>query len=297
MGDRARETALLPPPSPSSVGVSRNSDTGLGRARGWAQALAKPLAFEEIRRSLHALRTRLIALLLTTFMVAAIAQGCGGSDTVKPKDARRGQRYAGQGGAGTSARAAPAWPPAGAAPARPPARAAPARSGRGLAPAPPVRTAARTAGTIRAAAGWTTAVDAPADVPITMPSQAVSWLFDTSIEGWHFTKYGSTPDANAANNLAFTSTLAWDGTNDADNKTTSGSLKGTVPSTRPSSDRIRLPGLLGGDGHGTIGQNYKISAKVKLALGRQRQPPDARSRRGSMSRRRPTTTRATRACR
>jgi hypothetical protein len=67
------------------------------------------------------------------------------------------------------------------------------------------------------------------DAAVVKPDQSVKYTFDTSIQMWKFTIYGSTPIGNAAGNLAGTSTLAFDATHDADLKTTSGSLKGTVP--------------------------------------------------------------------
>jgi hypothetical protein len=197
-------------------------------------------------------QNKTLALLLTTFTVAALAQGCG-SDAVKPKDAgtvgtagnggSSGTAGAsGQGGAGTSGQGG-----AGAS----------GQSGAGASG----QDGGGTAGT--AAAGSDGGVDAPIDVPA-LPTTA-SWLFDTTVEGWHFTKYGSTPDANAANNLANISTLAWDGTNDADNKTTSGSLKGTVPFTA-FGDRIDFQAFTFATGMYNWSAS-KISAKVKLVSG------------------------------
>ncbi|HVZ71568.1 MAG TPA: hypothetical protein VHJ20_04260 [Polyangia bacterium] len=64
-------------------------------------------------------------------------------------------------------------------------------------------------------------------------SQNLSYTFDTAdggVAGWHYTGYGSTPtnDPNGAENLAHTSMLVWDGTNDVNGSSSSGSLKGTV---------------------------------------------------------------------
>jgi hypothetical protein len=131
------------------------------------------------------------------------------------------------------------------------------------------------------AAAGTGGIDAPVDMATDMTTQpdtaqpdlrpdgamATSWMFDTTTQGWVFSPYGSTPNGmpNAADNLAKTSTLAWDPANDADNKTTSGSLKGTVP-FKMQGDRIDFQAFSQPTAkYDWMG--YQVSAKVKLVSG------------------------------
>jgi hypothetical protein len=203
-----------------------------------------------------------LALLLTSFAAAAITQGCGGGSS----------RPAGKdGGAGTGGHAAGTTGTAGATAGMTGTAGdtGVAGSGGGGASGGTGGVAA-VGGTDGGAAGSDAATsDAPEEVAPPAqpdPTQAVSWKFDTAAQQtWHFTKYGSTPDANAANNLALISTIAWDGTNDADNMTTSGSLKGTVPFTA-AGDRIDFQAFSVAAGmYNWLG--YTVSAKVKLVSG------------------------------
>ncbi|MDB4983689.1 MAG: hypothetical protein JWM82_4441 [Myxococcales bacterium] len=97
-------------------------------------------------------------------------------------------------------------------------------------------------------------------------SQAVSYKFDTTIQGWHYTSYGSTPPGPpSADNYASTSTLAWNAADDADGVTTSGTLKGTVP-FKFEGDQIDFQAFSNGAGmYDWTG--YVINAKVKLVSG------------------------------
>ncbi len=97
-------------------------------------------------------------------------------------------------------------------------------------------------------------------------SQAVSYKFNTAIDGWHYTSYGSTPPgAPSADNYATTSMLAWNSADDADGVTTSGSLKGTVP-FRLEGDQIDFQAFSNGAGmYDWTG--YIINAKIKLVSG------------------------------
>jgi hypothetical protein len=189
-----------------------------------------------------------LALLLATFTVAAV--GCGSSPTPAKKDGG-----AGSGGTAGSTGTAGAGT----------AGASTGVAGQG---------GGGTAGAVAGSDGGVDAPitqDAPPEVPPYMPDggQGHSWLFNTSttgIDGWHFTIYGSTPSATAANNLAILSgTPVWDGTNDADNLTTSGSLKGTVPFTKEG-DRIDFQAFSVAAGLYDW-RGYKISAKIKLVSG------------------------------
>jgi hypothetical protein len=98
-------------------------------------------------------------------------------------------------------------------------------------------------------------------------AQGLTYTFDTSVQGWAFQPFGSTPVGNPAspNNLAVLSTMTWDSADDAENRTTSGSLQGTVP-FRADGDRIDFEAFSAPwakyDWTG-----YTISAKVKLVSG------------------------------
>ena len=109
-----------------------------------------------------------------------------------------------------------------------------------------------------------------AAVEMTMPdgSQGLMDTFDTSTEGWAFSPYGSTPytmPPTDPDNLALTSTLGWDSVDDADGKTTSGSLEGTV-SFRSAGDQVDFQAFTSAsatyDWTGCI-----VTAKVKLVSG------------------------------
>jgi hypothetical protein len=98
-------------------------------------------------------------------------------------------------------------------------------------------------------------------------AQGVAYTFDTSVQGWAFAPIGSTPIGlpSSPKNLAVRSTMAWDSADDADDKTTSGSLQGTVP-FEADGDRIDFQAFSSPtpkyDWAG-----YVISAKVKLVSG------------------------------
>jgi hypothetical protein len=99
------------------------------------------------------------------------------------------------------------------------------------------------------------------------PSQAVSYTFDTTTQNWKFTPYGSTnPMApNDPNNLARTSTLVWSAADDADGKSTSGVLKGTV-GFQHDGDQIDFQAFSIGAGmYDWTGMS--LTAKVKVASG------------------------------
>src|SRR5450432_3441254 len=191
-----------------------------------------------------------LALLFATFTVAAV--GCGGTTTpAKPKD----------GGAGSGGTAGSTGT----------AGAGTAGTGTGVAGQGGAGTGGGTAGAAAGSDGGIDApitVDAPPEVPPYMADggQSVSWLFYTATQQtWYFTKYGSTPDANAANNLANISTISWDGADDADAKTTSGSVKGSVLFTKEG-DRIDFQAFSVAAGKYDW-RGYKISAKIKLVSG------------------------------
>jgi hypothetical protein len=93
-----------------------------------------------------------------------------------------------------------------------------------------------------------------------LPHTGVSYTFDTDTQMWKFTQYGSNPQ-----NLAFSSTLAWDAADDADGKATSGSLKGTVPFLH-AGDRIDFQAFSVGTGKYDW-TGFQITAKVKLVSG------------------------------
>jgi hypothetical protein len=204
-----------------------------------------------------------LALLLTSFAAVALTQGCGGGSS-RPKDggAGNGGHAAGTTGTagGTAGATAGTTGTAG--------DTSVAGSGGGGASGGTGGVAVGgadggVAGSDGAAPDVAEEVAPPAQPD---PTQAVSWKFNTlADQTWHLTKYGSTPDANAANNLALISTIAWDGTNDADNMTTSGSLKGTVPFTA-AGDRIDFQAFSVAAGmYNWLG--FTISAKVKLVSG------------------------------
>jgi hypothetical protein len=209
-----------------------------------------------------------LALLLTSFAAAAITQGCGGGST---------RPIAKDGGAGTGGHAAGTTGTGGGGTGGDTSVAGTSGGGTGGGGTGGIATGGT--GGVDAAAGGTdggvAGSDAAAtdDAPVEVappaqpdPTQAVSWKFNTlADQTWHLTKYGSTPDANAANNLALISTIAWDGTNDADSLTTSGSLKGTVPFTAVG-DRVDFQAFSVGAGmYNWLG--YTISAKVKVVSG------------------------------
>ena len=204
------------------------------------------------------MRKTTLALLVATFTTAVVGLGLGcGGGTSRPKtDGGAGSGGGGEGGGQAGSTAGVGGSTAGS------GGAAGMDAGAG--------TSGGGAGGMDAAAGSDGGgqMDAPPDLPPVKPdgSMGISDTFDTTIEAWYFTKYGSTPDANAPNNLALISTgPVWDGTDDADGKTTSGSLKGTVPFTA-AGDRIDFqafsvaPGMYDWTG-------YTVSAKVKLVSG------------------------------
>jgi hypothetical protein len=127
------------------------------------------------------------------------------------------------------------------------------------------------------AAAGTGGIDAPVDMvnqidtaqPDLRPdgSMSKSWTFDMNTDGWVFSRYGSTPNGmpDSADNLAKTSVLAWDMGNDADNKATSGSIKGTVP-FKAVGDRIDFQAFSQATGKYDW-TGYQVSAKVKLVSG------------------------------
>jgi hypothetical protein len=106
-----------------------------------------------------------------------------------------------------------------------------------------------------------------ADAPV---SQAVAYTFDTSalgLQGWHYTGYGSTPTDKATDptNLANRSMLAWQATDDADGRSTSGVLKGTVP-FQYENDQIDFQAFTQATGKYNW-TGYVLTAKVKLVSG------------------------------
>jgi hypothetical protein len=106
----------------------------------------------------------------------------------------------------------------------------------------------------------------------------VKYTFDSTIEGWHYTPYGSTtrnptppgdPAQDPSNMARLSAPLVVDSTNDADNRTdASGSLRGSVPFLY-ANERIDFQAF--STGNGTTGQRdwtgYIINAKVKLVSG------------------------------
>jgi hypothetical protein len=118
--------------------------------------------------------------------------------------------------------------------------------------------------------GGVDAGDAASDVPTGPLAVGVSYTFDTSalgLDGWHYTGYGSTPttDPNGAENLATTSTLVWSGTDDADGKSTSGVIKGTVQ-FKYLGDQIDFQAFSQATGKYDW-TGFVITAKVKLVSG------------------------------
>jgi len=105
-------------------------------------------------------------------------------------------------------------------------------------------------------------------------SAGVQYRFDTDLQGWHYTAYGSTPpNANPPgdpNNLANRSApLVWDSTNDADNRIdASGSARASVPFAF-ANERIDVQAFATGTDV-TLARNwtgYMITASVKLLSG------------------------------
>jgi hypothetical protein len=102
--------------------------------------------------------------------------------------------------------------------------------------------------------------------PAGPPATGVSYTFDTTIEGWKYTSYGSTPiGPPSATNYASTSTLVWS-TDDADGKSTSGSLKGTVP-FQYDNDQIDFQAFSVQAGMFDWSAGYTVSAKVRQVSG------------------------------
>jgi hypothetical protein len=207
-------------------------------------------------------RNKTLALLLVTFTVAAVGAGCGSTPAKKPDAGGAGTGAAGTGAAGTGAAGT------GAAGTGAAGTGAAGTGAAGTAAAGTTGQAGMDAG---AAGGDGSTGSDVADAPVEMVkpdgAQGVMYLFDTTVQGWHFTPYGSTPDGmpTAANNLAKTSVLVWDATNDADNAATSGSIKGTVPFTA-AGDRIDFQAFTFATGmYDWTG--YTISAKVKVVSG------------------------------
>jgi hypothetical protein len=100
--------------------------------------------------------------------------------------------------------------------------------------------------------------DADNDAGAGLPATPVSYTFNTTVENWYFTPYGSTPtnDPNSAANYAKTSMIAWDA---------SGALKGTVP-FQFEGDQIDFQAFSAQPGkYNWVG--FTISAKVKLVSG------------------------------
>jgi hypothetical protein len=205
-------------------------------------------------------RYSLVGLVFASFAVISLGQGCGGGGTTKKPDGGAG--HTGTAGSGTAGSGTAGAGTAGA------GTAGDGTAGAGTA-------GAGTAGADAAAGATGTAganPDAAPDVVIEAPppfmpdgSQNLSYLFDTTSMMWNYSRFGSTPGADDPANLAKTSTLAWDGTNDVDNKTTSGSLKGTV-AFKSEGDRIdfqafsMVPAKYDWRG-------YVVTAKVKLVSG------------------------------
>jgi hypothetical protein len=198
--------------------------------------------------------------LVAALSTVALAQGCGSSGTTSRDAGASGQ--GGAAGAAGSGAAGFGFAGGGAA--------GTGVAGTGVAGAGIAGATDAGAGST-GAAGADAAADAPADATTPPPdgSQDLTDTFDTTAAAstWHFSPYGSTPDnmPTAANNLATLSTLAWDGTDDADGLTTSGSLKGTV-AFRSVGDRIDFQAFT----QATALYNwtgYQITAKVKLVSG------------------------------
>jgi hypothetical protein len=108
------------------------------------------------------------------------------------------------------------------------------------------------------------AVDAGSSGPA---ATGVAYTFDTGVGSWHFTSYGSTPPGPpSATNYASTSTLSWAGTDDADGKSTSGSLKGSVP-FQHDGDQIDFQAFSLQAGMFNWSGGYTVTAKVKQVSG------------------------------
>jgi hypothetical protein len=99
-------------------------------------------------------------------------------------------------------------------------------------------------------------------------ASGVSYTFDTGVGTWHFTPYGSTNPAapNDPTNLAKTSTLSWSSTDDADGKTTSGSLKGNVL-FQHDGDQIDFQAFSVMAGMFDWSAGYTVTAKVRQVSG------------------------------
>jgi hypothetical protein len=208
-----------------------------------------------------------LALLVTAFGAFAIGQGCGGSSPESTGTAGNGGN-SGTGGAGTAGGGSGGGGASGSAGGGTGGTST-GGTGGGTAGASGTDGGAGTGGANGGTAGADAAADGPVDMTMAMPdgSMGLMYTFDTTIEGWHTSIYGSTPNQmpNAANNLGATSSLAFDASDDADGKTTSGSLKGTVP-FKYSGDRVDFQAF----SQATAKYDwtgYVVSAKVKLVSG------------------------------
>ncbi len=122
-------------------------------------------------------------------------------------------------------------------------------------------------GVVVADSGVDGSADGGADAPAGPLAVGVSYKFNTSaigVDGWHYTQYGSNPQALAGESTAL-APLAWIGTDDADGLSTSGALKGTVP-FQYQGDQIDFQAFSQA-GAKYIWSGYKLSAKVKLVSG------------------------------